>query len=1331
VPARDPRRRRHWSRGLLALGLLALVGLVVTFQAAVHWIVERELTRTLDARVRIDRLRISPVTGTLAATGLSVYDKSSRQPLLRIQDVEIQVLPGALWYREILITHLRLVQPEAWLALTPGGISWLSFGVPGDNSPSRLAVSFRNVEVRGGRIHIADRRRTPEHREVVEAIAVSLRDLSTRDDRREAHPVLTLSGKWRGMSVSAEGWVAPFAQRRAFHLPMRIRRADLGQVAGILPPGLAPPGLAGTAEVAVDVQGQEADGGWQVQAGLKVEARRVTARPRPGLAVQGRSLRLEGEGRWNPRVIGFSHLKLDLAGATIEIGGQLRGTVDRLVARGQGDLDHRGLLVPEMVVEVTGLSLGRAGQPPAVEVGRIAAAGGTDQRAGTARLERVSLADVRVRALRQVDGSLDVAEWLGGLGRAGVGGGESRPLTWEVLKLQIERGGLDLTDMGSGPEKSLRVTNASLRLDGATSDPAQPITFAFAASTSVAPAITLSGTWTRAPMQLAAKLVVRDADLPAVRPWLPATLPVGVPSGRASLTVQADVRSGQDGLTASGSGNLALHSIRMLSEPVGEFAAEDLEVGLTGIRAAGPGLAGLTIRAEGRVRGTTLRARMGEQTGSTAGEAAAGEIQVTLERLGLAPRQGGGRTLTARGRAVIRDLQASAPGYGVNALNVQEIRADVGSVTGNLGLGAAGEDQGLPRPAPFRLRLRSIEVDQPQVQAVRAGDGRARTPGGTGVGDLPSVRLDQLVLRNGRVGFRDETVQPAWSAEWTQVEGMIEGLETDRDVPASFRLSATESDGAQVRLHGQLRPATWSGEVHADVQNLDVLRPGPYLPDLIHRVVRGGTVSGGMDLSLRRNGQAFQVTGKGEVTFAPLELGDAKRQLTLVLANKVQVRADQFTLDPLTIRLSSIRLEEPWIAVGRDEDGILPVFRLLNELRQATGTGPTAAGAGASVTIGQLTITDGIVEIEDRAVQPRFREQVQKLQASMEGLATDGDRKAGVTLTGELGDRSTVSLKGFVLPLPTNLTVDLEGEIRDFNLYRLNPYATRVTSHRLDGGKLFTQVHYHIEQGRLEGENIVHIDQLAIGDQVEPEDRFEALVGVPLAVAVSLLQDTDGEIILRIPVHGELARPEFDLGEVIGTAVKNTLAQLIAAPFQMIGEIFTLGGKIGAIEIAPVLFSPGSWALDDAAREHLRNIAAVMRERPGMKVKLSGMAHVESDEDGLRAQKVAAEVQRIAREPGVKSPDDALDRLFLRTVGASTSRLTSEAKLARLKAAQRVTARDMEDLPDARTLSLYDYMAGVEGIERNRMFLAEGKVYRTAEGGGDWARRADFTILKP
>ncbi|MBI4572269.1 MAG: DUF748 domain-containing protein [candidate division NC10 bacterium] len=1361
MTATDPRRWRRWGRGLLALTLLALVGSVVAFQPAVHWVVERELTRVLAARVRIDRLRVSPLRGSLLATGLSIHEKQGGRPLLRIRELAVEVLPSALWRRELLVSRLALEQPEAWVALAPEGLSWLSPVTPAAGASPLLAMTLREVEVNGGRIHIADRRRTPEHRETVEDLDVRVRDLSTREEEREARPALALSGRWRRMAVSAEGWVAPFARERAFHLPVRMARADLGQVAGILPPGLAPAGLAGEAEVRVDVRGQEAAGEWQVQAGLEVEARRVMATPRPDLTVRGASLRIRGRGHWSPKAVGFSQLALDASGATVELGDRLRASLQRLVARGQADLDHRGLLVPEMTVEVTALDLGQAGQPPMIRVGRMAASGGADQRAGTARLERVSLADVTVRAARQPDGSLDIARWWGSAFPP-VGNGSNGPAPyWEVLRLEVERAGLEFTDRAVSPERSLAIRSAGVRLAGATSDPAQPITFEMTASMPMAPAIVLSGTWIRVPMRLQVKASIQDLEPNGLLGWLPAAPPVEVSSGRATVAIQADVRSGQDGLAAVGSADLRLHGLQLQAEPLGSFAADDLEVLLSRIQAAGQAPASLRLEVAGQFRGRTVQARLGRRAGPAAAEASAGEIQIALSHLSLAPQQAGAQRLTLQAQGVIGHLQVRAPEYGVDSLMAEDVRAEAPALTASLDPAgvrmdlagrvsltrAEGRTPGLPvrtwraaailaevgrlQTAPFSLHLRRVEVDQPEVQALRSGEATAAPASGGGGNATTPVRLDRLIVRKGRIGFRDETVQPAWTGELTQVEAAAEGFRSDADVPASFRFSAKEAGGAEVRLDGRVRPVDRSGEVHAEVRNLDVLRLGPYLPDVIHRVVRGGTAGGSLALNLRQDGADLQIAGRGEVTFAPLELGDAERQLTLLLAEKVQARVDDVSLNPLTLHLSAVRLEHPWVAVGRDRDGSLPALRLLHDLRRAGQGGRASPTVGPQITIGALTFTDGIAEIEDQAVRPRFRDQVRNLEVTIEGLTTEGDRKAGVTLTGELSDRSTVALRGFILPLPANLYLDLEGEIRDFNLHRLNPYATRVTSHRLERGKLFSQVRYRIEQNRLEGENLFRVDQLALGEQVEPQDRFEALVGVPLAVAISLLQDPSGEIVLRVPVHGQLDQPTFDLGEAFEAAFKNAMIQLVSAPFRLIGEIFTLGGRIGAIEIAPVLFGPGSWTLDDAARAHLANIAAVLRDRPTMKVKLSGMAHVDSDEDALRAQKVEAELRRIAREPGVKDREDALDRLYVRMFGASPGAVTREARFARLKTVQRVARREVADLPDARTLSIYDHLAGVEKIERDRMFLAEGKLYRTAEGGGDWARRADFTILQP
>lgn len=1348
-------RPRPWGRGVAALLLLVLVGAAVAFRPAIHWIAERELSRALDLRVRIDRLQVAPLRGRMRAEGVALRDKSSGRPLLVIPALSIEIVPRALWRQELLVTRLSLERPEVWAALTPEGLAWLPAG--GTSGGSRLAVSLREVEVREGRLHLTDRRSAPERQEEVGDLTVRLRSLTTQEERREDRVGLVLGGRWRGMRVSTEGWVTPFARWRAFHLPLQIARADLGQLAAVLPPGLAPEGLAGRADVSLDLGGTEGQGGWQVEVGVQAQVGGIAATPREDVRVTAKRLHLQGKGRWTPKAVVFSQVTLDLAGARIDLPGALQAAVDRLSLSGKADLDQRGLLAPEVQAEMTGFDLGPSAEPPRIRIGRLAARGGTDQRAGTARLELVTLADVRVRASREADGTLDLAGWI----PKGAGGDAGRPFSWEVLSLEVERAGVDVADRMREPGTTLSIRDASLRLTGATSDPARAIGFELRASTSVAPSVETHGTWLRSPARVEIQGALQDVDLPALVAWLPASVPVQVSGGQASFTLQADFRSGQDGVSASASAKGQVRGLRLAAGPLESFSAEDLEIAVDRFQGAGPGVVGVAGEAQGRLRGLKTRARLAGPAGSPATEAAADEVQVELDRVRLEPPQTDTRELALQGRAVIRGVQASAESQGLTSFAAREVQVDVGGLSGRSGpqgteltlggrltlLEGEGTTPALAartwkviglradiaelRTSPLGLHIREVAVEQPEVEIVRAGGGTTLGPGGSDGSASPPVQLDRLVVRNGRVRFRDETVQPTRTADVRQVEGEIGSLRVGADVPALVRLSAAEADGTKIRLAGRLSPTTWAGQVRAEVESLDLLRWRPYLPVLVPRLVRGGTASGALDLSLGRNGQALSVTGAGDVTFAPLELGDVARQISFLLADRAEVRIDRFSLDPLSVSLGAIRLERPWVAVVRERDGSLPVLRLLNELRQPGGAAPAVQGAAPAIAVGSLRLLDGVAEIEDRAIRPPFRERMQDLAVTIEGLTTKGDRKASVTLSGKLGDRSSLGLQGFILPLETSFYVDLEGRIDDFNLPRLNAYTAQVTSYRLEQGKLDSRVRYHIEENRLEGENLFHIDQLALGEQVAPEDRFEALVGVPLAVAVSLLQDPSGEIVLRVPVRGDLTRPEFDLGDAIGSAIKNAVIDLIMAPFRMLGQVFTLGGRIGAIEIAPVLFAPGSWALDDTARAHLKSLAGLLRERPKMKIKLSGGAFVESDEEGLRAAKVEEQIQRLSREPGAKGRDDAVDRLYLRSFGASTGGETREQKLAKLRAVQKVTRREVADLPDARTLCIYDYLGGVEGIDRNRLFLAQGKLYRSAEGGGDWARRVDFSILQP
>jgi len=83
-----------------------------------------------------------------------------------------------------------------------------------------------------------------------------------------------------------------------------------------------------------------------------------------------------------------------------------------------------------------------------------------------------------------------------------------------------------------------------------------------------------------------------------------------------------------------------------------------------------------------------------------------------------------------------------------------------------------------------------------------------------------------------------------------------------------------------------------------------------------------------------------------------------------------------------------------------------------------------------------------------------------------------------------------------------------------------------------------------------------------VGEAEEWPDKFTELVGVSLPFAVSVLRDGDGVIDLKVPVTGDVARPEFDFGDAIRTALRNAVVDVVAAPFRLVGQIVQAAGYV-------------------------------------------------------------------------------------------------------------------------------------------------------------------------
>jgi outer membrane protein OmpA-like peptidoglycan-associated protein len=293
---------------------------------------------------------------------------------------------------------------------------------------------------------------------------------------------------------------------------------------------------------------------------------------------------------------------------------------------------------------------------------------------------------------------------------------------------------------------------------------------------------------------------------------------------------------------------------------------------------------------------------------------------------------------------------------------------------------------------------------------------------------------------------------------------------------------------------------------------------------------------------------------------------------------------------------------------------------------QAGQTAPAPAPAAASGPAAApmklrwqaITLRDGTVQFTDNFIKPNYSARLTQLKGEVSALSSAAPEPAKVTIAGALDDGAPLRIAGRLHPLGARLYTDIEASARGIALTRMSTYAERYAGYAIEKGSMSVTVHYKIEQGKLEAENQLFLDQLTFGDAVDSPDALK----LPVRLAVALLKNSRGEIDLRMPVAGTLDDPQFSVGGIVWQVVLNLLERAVTAPFAML-----FGGDSN--EASHLAFAAGSAELDAAARERLDTMAQRLGEKPTLKLEATGRADPLADGAALQAAH-AAQAQAAA-----------------------------------------------------------------------------------------------------
>ncbi len=348
-----------------------------------------------------------------------------------------------------------------------------------------------------------------------------------------------------------------------------------------------------------------------------------------------------------------------------------------------------------------------------------------------------------------------------------------------------------------------------------------------------------------------------------------------------------------------------------------------------------------------------------------------------------------------------------------------------------------------------------------------------------------------------------------------------------------------------------------------------------------------------------------------------------------------------------------------------------------------------------------IVIQDGRAQFVDRTMEPPFTETISRFGLTIEGLSSTPGRRARLATQAVIGGSSAFDLKGEIAPFG-EVYADLAGELRDFKLTSVNPYADPIIAWAMKTGQLAVKVHYRIEKNQLTADNEVIVRNLTVAP-TRQNDEVKKKIGLPLGMIVALITDKDNGIQVNVPLSGELNQVKAGMGDAIWTAVKNALTNIVAAPFRSIGKLFK--GKDGSLEdlqVDPVTFAAGSADVDPEMSKHLSEVAGFLKQAPMIKLALAPVA-APRDVESLKAQEVTVRIQRLQNERKLPDFNAAVAAAFKEQLPGLTPPESGEQQLAALREREPLSEARMSELLEHRVAAVREALVKTEGIPAERL----------------------------
>jgi hypothetical protein len=532
------------------------------------------------------------------------------------------------------------------------------------------------------------------------------------------------------------------------------------------------------------------------------------------------------------------------------------------------------------------------------------------------------------------------------------------------------------------------------------------------------------------------------------------------------------------------------------------------------------------------------------------------------------------------------------------------------------------------------------------------------------------LNVKEISLRDFAITARDLSMPQPVEASLTRINGSLKNATLAAGAAMPLDLSFDWAPRGAVRVNGNVMREPLMADLDFEIAWLALPPLSPYLEQRLNaRVARGAASMNGHARVELKEAAPPDVTFSGGGRVEDFSLVASEGGQELASLSELAFNDVKLTTSPRTVlSIAEVSVGSPQAHVTVNEEGELNFAQLVRapvegeeQSADAAGEGTKSdsaaaaatAGASAEITVSRVLIAGGELAFHDRSAEPEVRAALTQLSGTLRNFSSQRPELGSVEVRGLINGAGPVTAIGRFNPLGAQPFADLIVEAKSIDLAPVAPYVSRFAGYELAAGRLFVDTKAKLAEQRLDLQNTVTLEQFELGRATPGPDA----VKLPVRLGIALLKDSEGKIVLNLPVQGSLADPKFEVGAVVSGVITGLLTKAATSPFSLLGAMFGGGGE----ELAQQEWLPGEATLTEESVRRLVTVQRALAARPALKVEIEAGYDPQADAQALKHKKFDELLRReLMREAGGGEPTaeqqaNAIRRVFAETFPAGVA----------------------------------------------------------------------------